>query len=239
MARSQFLSSWVLKEDEEKMLANCCEPNEAKKIIDELSYQKETGLDLMVQIGEFFNHEQWEKGIELIQKNIEDYPFNAELNNFLGLFLTFTGQHDKAIIEHLKAIEKVNSEPERLAFIIKLEDAMVLLAKDNSESEIKDVLIKLLEICGGNNKLEQLSALLSNVIFALLRSYNEIKPFRMEMLKDLFEELFVGKPEFTYPLRYFDIGFRYFVMEQKEAIYEMSQEERMVFEKFTSIESTN
>lgn len=444
LVRSQYLSNWVLKEEEEKMLYNCCEPDEAKKIIITLSQQKEFGVDILGQIREFIKQKEWVKGIDFIQGRIEDNPLSAELSNILGLFLTFSGQHDKAIKEHLKAIEikpdyenswvnlgysyfensqydkaieafqkavaikpedesiwnilgtiygniqqydkaitvfqkaiaikpndekawnnlgrsysdtkqydkaidaylkaadikpdnqeiwtnlgvlygkmqqqdksiqsylraieikpdyekawnnlgvsyfeqkqlinaqnaylqaisysndddnegvlicysnllevlfalketkealsaidKAFSKPERLAFISKLEDAIMLLIKENSESEIKAILNKLLKISETNNKLEQLSALLSNVVFALLRSCNEIKHFRMEMLKHLFEELFAGKPEFTYPLLYFDIGFRYFVMGQKEAIYEMSQEERMIFEKFTSTESTS
>ena len=136
--------------------------------------------------------------------------------------------------EALSAMDTLFSKPKRFAYITKLGSAIMLLVKDNSESEIKEILSELLKICEANNKLAQLSALLSNVVFALLRLHNEIKPFRLDMLKNLFEELFAGKSEFTYPLRYFDIGFRYFVTGEKEAIYEMSQEERMIFEKFTS-----
>lgn len=342
MVRSQYLSSWVLKEEEERMLSNCCEPDEAKKIIKSLSYQKELGIDELNKIEEFIQQEKWEIGIDFIQKRIANNPFNVEYYNLLGLFLKFSGQHDKAIKAYLKAIEinpdngmvwfilgnsygeikqydKANeaflkaiglnpkfekalnnlgigyyrqnslidakkaflqaigyanegeiedilsyysnllkvlfalketnealstidtlfSKPERFDYIAKLEDAIILLVKDNSEPEIKLVFNKLLKICDDNNNSEQLSSLLSNIVFTLLRLRNEIKPFRMEMLKQLFEELFEGKLEFTYPLRYFDIGFRYFVMVQKEAIYEMSQEERMVFEKFTSSEFAN
>ena len=274
MVRSQFLSSWVLKDEEEKMLANCCEPDEAKNIITALSCTKELGINDLNQIEEFIDQEEWEKGIDIIQKSIVDNPLIAELYNLLGLFMTFSGQHDNAIEAFLKAIGYSNegkiedilsyysnllkvlfalketnealstidtlfSKPERLDYIAKLEDAIILLVKDNSESEIKAVFNKLLKICEENNNSEQLSSLLSNIVFTLLRLHNEIKPFRMEMLKQLFEELFAGKPVFTYPLRYFDIGFRFFVMGQKEAIYEMSQEERFIFEKFTSSESTN
>jgi hypothetical protein len=61
-----------------------------------------------------------------------------------------------------------------------------------------------------------------------------LKPFRIELLQHVLDELFSSLPEFTYPLRYLNIGIRYFLKDEKEAIYEMSQEERTVFEKFTS-----
>lgn len=141
----------------------------------------------------------------------------------------------------LKEIDKANtilesflSKPELLNSLIEFEDAIFLLVKNNSESEIRTILLKLLSLCENNNKLEPLSGLLSYIVFLLLRTSKEIKPFRLDMLKQLFEELFSGKPEFTYPLRFMDIGIRYFVKEEKEAIYEMSQEERKIFERFTT-----
>ena len=139
--------------------------------------------------------------------------------------------------EALSFIEKAFSVPGRFAYLTNMEYALMLLIKNNSESEMKVVFDKLLNICEKNNKSEQLSALMTNIVFALLRSQIEIKPFRMEMLKNMFENLFNGKPEFQYTLRYFDIGFRYFVKAEKEAIYEMSQEERKIFEVFTNTEA--
>jgi tetratricopeptide (TPR) repeat protein len=137
----------------------------------------------------------------------------------------------------LSSIETLFSKPERLAFITKLEDSLVLLVKENSEDAVKKVFYKLLQICEANGVNEKLSALLSNVVFRVLRECQKIKPFRIDMLQHILEELFSGKPEFTYPLRFLNIGIRYFMKGEKEAIYEMSQEERSVFEKFTSAES--
>lgn len=143
----------------------------------------------------------------------------------------------KEIDEALSSIETLFSKPERLEFISKLEDALVLLCKENSEDAVKNIFKKLLQICEANGANEKLSALLSNVVFRILREYLEIKPFRIELLQHILEELFSSKPEFTYPLRYLNIGIRYFLKDEKEAIYEMSQEERMIFEKFTSPDS--
>ncbi len=143
----------------------------------------------------------------------------------------------KETSEALSSIEILFSEPERLEYIAELEDALVLLCKENSEDAVKEVLNKLLQICIANNATEKLSALLSNVVFRILREYKELKPFRIELLQHILEELFSNLPEFTYPLRYLSIGIRYFLKDEKEAIYEMSQEERAVFEKFTSTDS--
>ena len=143
------------------------------------------------------------------------------------------------INEVLSSIELLFSKPYRLDFIIEMEDAVLLLLKENSENKIKKVFNKLLQICEAYSKSEKLSVLLSNVVFRVLREYQEIKPLRMEMLQHILEELFSGKPEFTYPLRFLNIGFRYFMKGEKEAIYEMSQEERVIFEKFTSTETNN
>jgi len=143
----------------------------------------------------------------------------------------------KETAEALSSIEALFSKPERIEFITKLEDALVLLCKENSEDAVKEVFNKLLQICEANGANEKLSALLSNVVFRILREYQEIKPFRIELLQHILEELFSRKPEFTYPLRYLSIGIRYFLKDEKEAIYEMSQEERMIFEKFTSPDS--
>lgn len=143
----------------------------------------------------------------------------------------------KETSEALTSIETLFSKPERLEFITKLEDALVLLCKENSEDAVKEVFKKLLQICESNGANEKLSALLSNVVFRILREYQKIKPFRIELLQHILEELFSGKDEFTYPLRYLNIGIKYFLKNEKEAIYEMSQEERMIFEKFTSPDS--
>lgn len=139
-------------------------------------------------------------------------------------------EHDNA----LSSIDNLFSKIERLEYITELEDALVLLCKENSEDAVKEVFNKLLQICIANNATEKLSALLSNVVFRILREYKELKPFRIELLQHILEELFGNLPEFTYPLRYLNIGIRYFLKDEKEAIYEMSQEERAVFEKFTS-----
>jgi len=140
----------------------------------------------------------------------------------------------KEIFEALSSIETLFSKPERLEFISKLEEALVFLCKECSEDAVKEVFNKLLQICIANNATEKLSALLSNVIFRILREYKELKTFRIELIQHVLEELFSNLPEFTYPLRYLNIGIRYFLKDEKEAIYEMSQEERAVFEKFTS-----
>ena len=143
----------------------------------------------------------------------------------------------KVIKEALSSIEELFSKPERLEFISELEDALVLLCKDNSEDAITEILNRLLQICETNQATEKLSALLSNVVFRILKEYQEIKPFKIELLQHILDELFGDKPEFTYPLKYLNIGIRCFLKGEKEAIYEMSQEERLIFEKFTSSES--
>ena len=143
----------------------------------------------------------------------------------------------KEINEALSSIEELFSKPERLVFISKLEDGIVLLCTENSEDAIKAVWNKLLQICETNQATEKLSALLSNVVFRILKEYQEIKPFKIELLQHILDELFGDKPEFTYPLKYLNIGIRCFLKGEKEAIYEMSQEERLIFEKFTSSES--
>ena len=102
---------------------------------------------------------------------------------------------------------------------------------------VKDIFNKLLTTCRANNELEQLSALFSIVVFRIIRERKDIKPLRLELTGQIFEDLFTGIPEFSCPLRYFDIGFRYFVKAEKEAIYEMSQEERKIFENFTNTEA--
>jgi tetratricopeptide (TPR) repeat protein len=140
----------------------------------------------------------------------------------------------KETSEALSSIETLFSKAERLEFIGKLEDALVLLCKENSEDAVKEVFNKLLQICIANHAIEKLSALLSNVVFRILREHKDLKPFRIELLQHVLDELFSSLPEFTYPLRYLNIGIRYFLKDEKEAIYEMSQEERTVFEKFTS-----
>ena len=141
--------------------------------------------------------------------------------------------------EALSSIEILFSKPERLSFIAKLEDALILLVKVNSEEAVNEVFNKLFQICKVNKANEKLSVLLSNVVFRVLRESQEIKPFRIEMLQHIVEDLFKGKPEFTYPLRFLNIGIRYFMKGEKEAIYEMSQEERVIFEKFTSTETNH
>jgi tetratricopeptide (TPR) repeat protein len=139
--------------------------------------------------------------------------------------------------EALLAIDSFFSIPEKFNTLIEIETALIVLFEENSESYIKEICKKLLILCIENNALEKLSAILSNVIFKLLREYKEIKPFRMEMIKHLFNEIFSSNPEFTYPIRFFDIGIRYFIKKEKEAIYEMSQEERLLFEKYTSADT--
>ncbi len=405
MVRSQFLSSWKLKEEEVEKLDMCCEPDEAKKMIDEIAYQEQPDDNAFNIVQELIKHQEWKKLITIFKKYQELNPNNSgtlfslgllysnigsyeksidyllqftelvndnenawyslatsysgakQYDNAISAYLksielnsnnekswndlgatyfeakqydvaikaylkaisinpevafpwgnlaqayTITNQYDKAkdsclkcldlkpenhevwynlgliysvqekfvdaknafskaidyldttdgditstyfisligtqfilneISEAISSIETLFSKPERIEFIGKLEDALVLLCKENSEDAVKDVFKKLLQICEANGANEKLSALLSNVVFRILREYQEIKPFRIELLQHILEELFSGKPEFTYPLRYLNIGVRYFLKEEKEAIYEMSQEERMLFEKFTS-----
>lgn len=169
-----------------------------------------------------------------------EYSINREADNFNDYATNLIEVQFalKETSEALSSIETLFSKPERLEFISKLEDALVLLCKENSEDTVKEVFNKLLQICTANNVTEKLSALLSNVVFRILREYKELKPFRIELLQHILEELFRTLPEFTYPLRYLNIGIRYFLKDEKEAIYEMSQEERVVFEKFTSTDSS-
>ncbi len=130
-------------------------------------------------------------------------------------------------------IEKMFISPEQFDYISELKDSILLLIRENNETELKEIFGRLLKLCVDNNKVDKFSALLSTVIFELLKTSAEIEPYRWEMLKQVFEDLFSGKPELTYPLRYLDIGIRYYVKDEKEAIYELSREEREVFEKFT------
>jgi hypothetical protein len=135
----------------------------------------------------------------------------------------------------LKAI-KDKSKIETQWFKLGIEDALMVLIKYN-EDKVKEVFTKLLKACRENNQLEQFSALFSIVVFRIIKERNEFKPFKLELIGQIFNGFFTGIPEFSYPMRYFDIGFRYFIKAEKEAIYEMSQEERKVFEIFTNTES--
>jgi len=408
MVRSQFLSSWKLKEEEVEKLDMCCEPDEAKKMIDEIAHQEQSDDDSLNIVQKLIKHQEWEKLVIIYKKYLEFNPNQNEILFSLGLLYSYIGsyeksidsllqytelrddnenawyslatsysgvkQYDNAISAYLKSIEinsnnekswndlgatyfeakqydlaikayskavSINpnvafpwgnlgqvytiteqydkalesclkcldlkpenhevwhnlgliygvqekfedaknaflkaidfldivddditsiyivclietqfalketseaifsietlfSKPGRLEFITKLEDALVLLCKENSEDAVKDIFKKLLQICEANGANEKLSALLSNVVFRILREYQEIKPFRIELLQHILEELFNKKTEFTYPLRYLNIGIRYFLKDEKEAIYEMSQEERIIFVKFTSSDS--
>ena len=135
-----------------------------------------------------------------------------------------------------KAIEN-KSKIEVEWYKLGVEDALMVLVKYNNEDLVREVFNKLIRACRESNELEHFSALFSEVVFRLIREQKDIKPFRLELIGNVFVDLFIGIPEFSFPLRYFDIGFRYFVKAEKEAIYEMSQEERKVFEIFTNTES--
>ena len=130
--------------------------------------------------------------------------------------------------------DKIKLEIEWFRFGI--EDAVMVLVKFN-EDMLKVVFTKLLKACRENNVLGQFSALFSIVMFRIIREQKDIKPFRLELISKIFHDLFNGIPEFSCSLHYLDIGFRYFVKAEKEAIYEMSQEERKIFEIFTNTES--
>jgi len=140
----------------------------------------------------------------------------------------------KEFEDAIAVIGQMFSIPEKLEYISELDDSIQFLVKECSETEIKVILIKLMSLCIEHQKLKKLSSLLSSIVFHLLKDHTEIKPHRFEMLKETFNDLFKDREEFTYPLRYLDIGIRYFVKEEKEAIYELSQEERLLFEKFTT-----
>jgi hypothetical protein len=122
-------------------------------------------------------------------------------------------------------------------FKLGVEDALMVLVKYNYEDKVREVFSKLIRACRESNELELFSALFSEVVFRLIRERKDIKPFRLELIGKVFVDLFSGIPEFLFPLRYFNIGLRYFVKAEKEAIYEMSQEERKIFEIFTNTEA--
>ncbi|MCX6238871.1 MAG: hypothetical protein NTY07_15135, partial [Bacteroidia bacterium] len=71
LVRSQYLPSWTLKKEEEKRLNMCCEPDEAKMMINELSHQTASSVNKIDSIKELIKSEEWEKAIESIQKEIE------------------------------------------------------------------------------------------------------------------------------------------------------------------------
>ncbi len=403
LVKSQFLNSWSILEEEEKRLKSCCEQDEAKKMIVELSQKKEAIIIDIVKIKELINLHNWNEIIQIVNGLFLTYPNDPyllsllggalgakgqnkraiksfekaiEINpdivlpwNGLGLLYSSNNQYDKALEVYLKAkeltpedidvwsslgiayrelnlienaieafrkttdlkpkdkqnwlnlglsysksnkyeealnafskyveIEPNNSIvwemisliyfmqnkflasknamknainiisdsksqtsinydfflaslfklgefeeakstldlyfsfPEKSNSVIELETALLVLLYENSETQIKEIFHKLIILCQEKDVVQKLSTLLSNIVFGLLRNYKEIKPSRMEMIEHLFNEIFSSNPEFTYPLRFFNIGIRYFIKGEKEAIYEMSQEERLLFEKFT------
>ncbi len=165
---------------------------------------------------------------EIINLDQERSYQNQELSKFWLL--------NNAFDILFKAIEN-KSKIEIEWYKLGIEDALMVLVNYKKEDMVKDIFNKLLTTCRANNELEQLSALFSIVVFRIIRERKDIKPLRLELTGQIFEDLFTGIPEFSCPLRYFDIGFRYFVKAEKEAIYEMSQEERKIFENFTNTEA--
>ena len=121
-----------------------------------------------------------------------------------------------------KAIEN-KSKIEIEWFKLGVEDALMVLVKYNNEDMVREVFNKFISACRESNEIEQFSALFSVVVFRIIREQKDIKPFRLELIGKVFVDLFTGIPEFSFPLRFFNIGFRYFVNAEKEAIYQEKQ----------------
>ncbi|MCX6233845.1 MAG: tetratricopeptide repeat protein [Bacteroidetes bacterium] len=187
----------------------------------------------------FDRYGQLNKAKEALQKAIS-FSYDEDENDLFLYFSTYL-----EVLFALKEIQLAITEVDaffrvkgRLPKLIGIEDALLRLINNNGETEIKEVLSRLLTLCESEGALDHLVALISNIVFGLLRKNNKIDPMKFEILKQILNELFAGLPDFIYPLRYLDIGIRYFLKKDKKALYEFSQEERKIFERFTRDKSS-
>ncbi|MCD4664044.1 MAG: hypothetical protein K8R68_02160, partial [Bacteroidales bacterium] len=74
--------------------------------------------------------------------------------------------------------------------------------------------------------------LLALAVFTILIDFRKIELIRFEMILKVISDLFRHRNDMIYVIKYLDVGIRHLKMENKKAIYDLSKEERVIFEKF-------
>ncbi len=180
---------------------------------------------LFIETGKFSeSQEEFSKGLK---KDSRNWYLNGSL---LQSYLS-SGDIKKAINQFRIVWDLTNPEKHSIqAFLV--EDNLYPILKFTNIDEVGHYLDFLMKFLTEQDSLFELWKALPEAIFELLIRVEEYSKNRLDDVFKFLEEYFVNHEEATIPLLYLNIGIQYLMKNKKQAIYDLSKEERDIFERY-------
>ena len=151
----------------------------------------------------------------------------VEILNYL-LMEFFTSGDKEKIFKAIDELLKIKFD----TFTKYFKPFFITLLSNSLEHEVKEYLRYFHNGMKKQQKEKPFSLILTFTIFSILGDYKSVDESRFKMLIRTLEDIFAEEPEMYYTIKYLKVGFEYLKMDNKNAIFELSKEERSVFEKY-------
>lgn len=172
----------------------------------------------------------YENALTTFKKGEKTSPKNQLLKiGILNIYLTL---NDIENSKHaLDRILKLKLEPEDFKAAIK-EDVLLPLLTDGSPEFVRCFLEILKEKLVLNKSKDLLNIVFPPVVLDFLLKIGEASIDRLISIEGILEDFFSNEPNARIPLVLFNVGIRYLKQGDQKAIYDLSKEERKVFQEF-------
>ncbi|MBN3036016.1 MAG: hypothetical protein JW861_10565 [Bacteroidales bacterium] len=182
--------------------------------------------DISEDIGiEYENYRKRPDGLRAdIENKTDDEAKCQDLDSLIGHEIK-VGNYPQVLIHIRENLVYLKNEECRILF----SHSLATVLEEIPVGIVDDYIVQLTGVLQEDEDPAGIYGVFTLAVLSLLRLSHRIETIRFIRIRDIFNKLFVERQEAHLLLKYLDVGIRYLKLNEKDAIFDLSKEERNLF----------